>query len=189
VVGGDQVAIRDWAQAAEDLGFDHVAIYEHVIGPDPSRHPQQTFRFTNRTVWHEPLVLCGFLAGVTQRIGLKTTVVVLPLRETVALAKQAAEVDVLSGGRLRLGVGVGWMDLEFAALGRDFHSRGARLDEQIALLRALWTEPAVTFHGRWHTIDGAASIRCHSSVRSRCGSEAWCAPPPAARPATVTAGS
>jgi probable F420-dependent oxidoreductase len=155
VLGGDQVAIRDWAQAAEDLGFDHVAIYEHVIGPDPSRHPQQTFRFTNRTVWHEPLVLCGFLAGVTQRIGLKTTVVVLPLRETVALAKQAAEVDVLSGGRLRLGVGVGWMDFEFAALGRDFHSRGARLDEQIALLRALWTEPAVTFHGRWHTIDGA----------------------------------
>jgi probable F420-dependent oxidoreductase len=154
-VGTDPVAVRDWAQAAEELGFDDLALTEHVIGPDPDRHPDQTFLYTNRTVWHEPLVLCGFLAAATRRIGLQTAVVVLPLRETVILAKQAAEVDVLSGGRLRLGVGVGWMAFEFPALGQEFHARGARFEEQIALLRALWTEPSVTFRGRWHAIEAA----------------------------------
>jgi probable F420-dependent oxidoreductase len=154
-IGLDPLAIRDWAQAAEDLGFDHLVVYEHVIGPDPAIHPDQAFRYTNQVVWHEPLVLCGFLAAATRRVGLQTGILVLPLRDTVVVAKQAAEVDVLSGGRLRLGVGVGWMEFEFAALGRDFHARGARLDEQMVLLRALWTDPAVTFHGREHHIAGA----------------------------------
>jgi probable F420-dependent oxidoreductase len=154
-IGADPVAIRDWAQASEDLGFDHLIVYEHVIGPDPDLHPGETFRYPNRTRWHEPLVMCGFLAAATQRIGLQTGILLLPLHETVIVAKQAAEVDVLSGGRLRLGVGAGHMASEFSALGRDFHTRGARLDEQMALLRALWTSDAVTFNGREHHIDGA----------------------------------
>ena len=154
-IGSDPIAIRDWAQAAEELGFDHLIVYEHVLGPDPALHPDASFRYTNQTVWHEPLVLCGFLAAVTRRIGLQTAVVILPLRDTVIMAKQAAEVDVLSNGRLRMGVGAGWMAFEFAALDRDFHTRGARLDEQMALLRALWSNPSVTMHGQWHHIEGA----------------------------------
>src|SRR5262249_33930812 len=103
----------------------------------------------------EPLTLCGYLAAVTRRVGLQTGILVLPLHETVVVAKQLAEVDFLSGGRLGIGVGVGWLEFEFPALGRDFHSRGARMDEQMALLRGLWTGPSVTFHGREHHIEGA----------------------------------
>ena len=154
-IGMDPVVIRDWAQAAEDLGFDRLIIYEHVLLPDAQAHPTRVFRYTNRTVLHEPLVLCGFLAAATRRIGLQTGVIVAPLHQTIIPAKQAAEVDVLSGGRLRLGVGVGWMEFEFEALGRSFHNRGARLDEQMALMRALWTSDSVTFHGHEHHIDGA----------------------------------
>jgi len=154
-IGSDPVVIRDWAQAAEDLGFDRVIIYEHLLLPAASAHPTRVFPYTNTTALHEPLVLCGFLAAATRRIGLQTGVIVAPLHETIILAKQAAEVDVLSGGRLRLGVGVGWMEFEFEALGRSFRTRGARLDEQMALMRALWTSDSVTFHGREHHIEGA----------------------------------
>ena len=105
VVGTDGVAIRDWAQAADDLGFDHIVVYDHIMLPHAASHPGQSFRLTNEMSLHEPLVLCGFLAAATQRIGLQTGIVVLPLRDTVIVAKQATEVDVLSGGRLRLGVG------------------------------------------------------------------------------------
>src|SRR6266852_36172 len=154
-IGPDPAAIRDWAQAADDLGIDHLIVYEHIILPDQALHPDETFRYTHETVLHEPLTLCSYLAAVTRRVGLQTGILVLPLHETVIVGKQLAEVDVLSGGRLRLGVGVGWLEFEFAALGRDFHSRGARMDEQIALLRGLWTGPSVTFHGREHHIEGA----------------------------------
>jgi probable F420-dependent oxidoreductase len=154
-MGLDTVALRDWAQAAEGVGFDYIVVYEHIIFPDAASHPDQTFRYTNETTLHEPMVLCGFLAAATQRIGLQTGIVILPLHDTVTLAKQAAEVDVLSGGRLRLGVGVGWLEFEFMTLGRDFHTRGARMDEQMALLRALWTSSAVTFSGLEHKITGA----------------------------------
>ena len=154
-IGPDPIGIRDWAQTAEQLGFDHMVVYEHVILPDAVSHPGETFPFTNQESLHEPLVLCGFLAGVTRRIGLQTGILILPLRDTVILAKQAAEVDVLSGGRLRLGVGAGYIAFEFDALGRNFHARGARMDEQLALLRELWTRSAVTFRGREHRIDGA----------------------------------
>jgi probable F420-dependent oxidoreductase len=150
----DPVAIRDWAQAADDLGFDHIGLYEHVIGPDIARHPDLAGGYTNENTWHEPLVLCGFLTGMTRRINFFTSILLLPLRETVIVAKQAAEVDVLSGGRLRLGVGVGRMRFEYDALGQDFHTRGARLAEQVRLMQALWTQSSVTFAGRWHTIDG-----------------------------------
>jgi probable F420-dependent oxidoreductase len=156
VIGVDSVALRDCAQAAEGLGFDHLVVYEHVILPDAASHPGQNFNSTNQISLHEPLVLCGFLAAATQRIGLQTTdVLILPLRDTLIVGKQTAELDVLSGGRLCLGVGAGWLEFEFLTLGRDFHSRGARLDEHMALLRALWTTPAVTSHGREHHIDGA----------------------------------
>jgi probable F420-dependent oxidoreductase len=154
-LGVDPVAIRDWAQAADELGIDRLIVYEHVILPDPARHPGQTFRYTNQTNLHEPLVLCGFLGAVTRRVGLQTGILILPLRDTIIVAKQAAEVDVLSGGRLRLGVGIGWEAFEFAAIGRDFHERGARLDEQLPLLRALWSDPSVDFQGRWHRVEGA----------------------------------
>jgi probable F420-dependent oxidoreductase len=150
----DPVAVRDWAQAADDLGFDHIGLYEHVIGPDAARHPDLAGQFTNENTWHEPLVLCGFLAACTRRINLFTSILILPLRETVILAKQAAEVDMLSGGRLRLGVGVGWQTFEYDTVGQDFHTRGARLAEQVAVMKALWTQPSVTYAGRWHTIDG-----------------------------------
>ena len=154
-IGPDPIGIRDWAQTAEELGFDYVVVYEHVILPDAASHPGETFRYTNKESLHEPLVLCGFLASVTRRIGLQTGILILPLRATVILAKQAAEVDVLSGGRLRLGVGAGYIAFEFDALGRNFHTRGARMDEQLALLRELWTSSAVTFQRREHSVDGA----------------------------------
>lgn len=150
----DPVAVRDWAQAVEGLGFHQIAIYEHVVGADVTSHPDHTGPFTNLTPWHEPLVLCGYLAAVTQRVELLTAILVLPLRQTVITAKQAVEVDVLSGGRLRLGVGIGWDPFEFAVLGQDFYTRGARLAEQVALLKELWTKPSVTLHGQWHDLVG-----------------------------------
>jgi probable F420-dependent oxidoreductase len=154
-IGADPLAARDWAQAADELGIDDIIVYEHLILPDAASHPDRQFRYTNTLEVHEPLTLCAFFAGVTRRIGLQTGVLVLPLRETVVVAKQAAEVDLLSSGRLRLGVGAGWMEFEFETLGQDFHERGARLDEQMTLLRMLWTNAAVRFKGRLHRIDGA----------------------------------
>jgi probable F420-dependent oxidoreductase len=154
-MGLDPAAVRDWAQAADDLGIGHLIVYEHIILPDQALHPDEAFRYTHDTVLHEPLTPCSYPAAVTQRVGLQTGILVLPLHETVIVGKQLAEVDVLSAGRLRIGVGVGWLEFEFSALGRDFRSRGARMDEQIALLRGLWTGPSVTFHGREHHIGGA----------------------------------
>jgi probable F420-dependent oxidoreductase len=150
----DPVAIRDWAQAVDDLGFDHIGLYEHVLGPDLARHPHLAGGYSNEHSWHEPMVLCGFLAALTRRVNFLTAVLVLPMRDTIIAAKQAAEVDVLNGGRLRLGVGVGSSSFEFAAMGRDFRTRGARLAEQVTLMKALWTQPSISFAGRWHTIDG-----------------------------------
>ena len=152
--GTDPVAVRDWAQAADDLGFDHIGLYEHIIGPDLARHPGLAGGYTNENIWHEPLILCGFLAACTRRINFFTSILLLALRQTVVTAKQAAEVDVLSGGRLRLGVGVGRVPFEYDALGQEYHNRGARIAEQVRLMQALWTQPSVTFAGRWHTIDG-----------------------------------
>src|SRR5690242_15604814 len=111
--GTDPVAVRDWAQAADDLGFDHIGLYEHIIGPDLARHPDLTGGYTNENTWHEPLVLCGYLAACTRRINFFTAILLLAMRQTVVTAKQAAEVDVLSGGRLRLGVGVGRVPFEY----------------------------------------------------------------------------
>lgn len=155
-IGADPGAAREYAQAAEDLGYGYVFIADHVLGADPSYHQHESYTIYNhRSVVHEPLTLLGFLAGVTKRLGLATGILILPQRQTALVAKQAAEIDVLSGGRLRLGIGVGWNPVEFQALNQDFHNRGRRSEEQIALLRALWTQEVVDFRGRWHRVDRA----------------------------------
>lgn len=154
-IGGDQAAIREWAEAVEELGFDHITVLEHVLGFRDD--PEQTAGglATPDRCWDEPMVLFGFLAGITRRVELVTSVLVAPMRQTVLLAKQAAEVDVLSSGRLRLGLGVGGSRRESEALHEDYGTRGRRIEEQVALLRALWIEEVVTFDGRWHQLDGA----------------------------------
>ena len=154
-IGADPVVIRDYAQAAEDLGYSHLLVYDHVLGASSEHRPDWRGPYDHRTQFHEPFVLFGYLAGVTQRLQLVTGIVILPQRQAALVAKQAAEVDVLSGGRLRLGVGIGWNDVEYEALGEDFHTRGRRVEEQIAVMRALWTQEVVSFHGRWHHITNA----------------------------------
>ena len=152
----DPVAVRDFAQAAEQLGFAHIFIADHVLGADPRHHDHPSLgAYSHESVVHETMTLMGYLAAVTQRVGLATGILILPQRQTVLVAKQAAEVDVLSGGRLRLGIGVGWNQVEFQALGEDFHNRGRRSAEQIEVMRALWTEEVVDFHGRWHNVTHA----------------------------------
>lgn len=148
----DGCALRDVAQAAEDLGFSHLVAWEHVLGADLTRRPGWEGPGTLQPI-HEPFVLFGHLAAVTRRVELVTGVLVLPQRQTALVAKQAAEVDLLSGGRLRLGVGVGWVEPEFRALGASWTDRGRRADEQIAVLRALFTQDVVTFEGVWHHIE------------------------------------
>jgi probable F420-dependent oxidoreductase len=156
-IGTDPAAIRDYVQAVEELGYAHLVAYDHVLGANtdtPERRGRR-WPYTYQHQFHEPLVLFGYLAAITQRIGLVTGILILPQRQTALVAKQAAEVDVLSGGRLRLGVGLGWNEVEYEALGEDFHNRGRRIEEQVTVLRALWTQPLVTFHGRWHHITDA----------------------------------
>jgi probable F420-dependent oxidoreductase len=158
-IGDDPVAIRDFAQAAEELGYAHLVTYDHVLGAvHEGREPRLTGPYTERDPFHEPLVLFGFLAGVTRRIGLTTGVIILPQRQTALLAKQAAELDLLSQGRLRLGVGTGWNFVEYEALGVPFEHRGTREAEQIALLRRLWREPVIDYTGRFHRIDRAGIL-------------------------------
>jgi probable F420-dependent oxidoreductase len=154
-IGDDPVLVRDFAQIAEGLGYTHLLVFDHVLGAGLARRPDWRGAYHAGHAFHEPFVLFGYLAGLTARIELVTGVLVLPQRQTALVAKQAAEVDVLSGGRLRLGVGVGWNDVEYEALGEDFRDRGRRIEEQIALLRALWTNPVVDFEGRWHRISDA----------------------------------
>jgi len=156
-IGTDPAVIRDWALAVEAMGFAYVLAFDHVLGARAG-HPALAgtrFRMNHQSLVHEPLVLFGYLAALTQRVEVVSGIIILPQRQTALVAKQAAEVDVLSGGRLRLGVGLGWNRVEFEALGEDFHNRGRRVEEQIEVLRLLWTEELVTFHGRWHTIDDA----------------------------------
>lgn len=154
-IGADPVVIREFAQAVEALGFDHLVAYDHVLGADPSHWQLRPGAYTHETMFHEPLVLFGYLAAITQRLEFATGILILPQRQTALVAKQAAAVDVLSGGRLRLGVGVGWNEAEYAALGENFHTRGRRVEEQIALLRALWAEPVVNFEGAYDRVVGA----------------------------------
>jgi len=153
-LGGDAGAVRAWAQRAEELGFTHVLAYDHVVGADPAVHKGWDGPYDVHTTFHEPMVLYGYLAAVTS-MELVTGIIILPQRQTVLAAKQAAEVDLLTGGRFRLGVGIGWNRVEYEALGQDFSTRGQRLEEQITLLRRLWTEQTVTFSGTFDRITGA----------------------------------
>jgi probable F420-dependent oxidoreductase len=153
--GADPIAIRDYAQAVEGMGYNHLLIYDHVLGASTATRPDWSGPYSSESVFHEPFVLYGYLAGLTKTLELVTAVIILPQRQTALVAKQAAEVDLLSGGRLRLGVGVGWNAVEYEGLNEQFGNRGARSEEQIALLRQLWAEPVVSFKGRWHTIDHA----------------------------------
>jgi len=143
--------IREFVELAEELGYEHVLTFDRVLAADPDL-PDWDGPFDIRDVFHETLVLLGHLAGMTERISLMTGILVLPQRQTALVAKQAAEIDVLSGGRLRLGVGVGWNELEFEALGSDFSTRGERIEEQVTLLRRLWQDDVVSFEGEHHTI-------------------------------------
>ena len=153
-IGSDPGALREFAQAAEDMGYNQILAYEHVLGADTTNRPDWKGMYTIDSAFHEPFVLFGYLAGVTKDITLATGIVILPQRQTALVAKQAAEVDVLSNGRLRLGVGLGWNQLEYEAMGKDFHNRGKRLEEQVQLLRALWTKESVTFEGDWESVIG-----------------------------------
>lgn len=154
-IGTNPAEIRAYAEGVEALGFAHLLAYDHVLGADVSQRPGWAGPYTQETMFHEPFVLFGYLAAITRRIELVTGVIILPQRQTALVAKQAAEVDALSGGRLRLGIGVGWNAVEYEALNENFSNRGARSAEQIAVLRALFTQPSVTFRGKWHTIDAA----------------------------------
>jgi probable F420-dependent oxidoreductase len=151
----DAGAVRAFAQQAEALGYTHILAYDHVLGADPNRPGGWQGPYTFRETFHEPFVLFGYLAGVVQRIGFVTGVIVLPQRQTALVAKQAATLDVLCNGRLRVGVGIGWNPVEYQALGEDFATRGRRSEEQAVLLRQLWTEPLLSFAGKWHTVDKA----------------------------------
>jgi probable F420-dependent oxidoreductase len=151
----DARAIAEFALAAEALGYRRLAVIDHVIGADPRRQPNWRERATFVNM-PEPLMIFAYLAAITRRIAFTSDVIVLPQRQTVLLAKQVADLDVLCGGRLRLGVGIGDTEQEYQALGEDFHTRGKRLEEQIAVLRALFTQEVVTFHGRWHHIEEMA---------------------------------
>jgi probable F420-dependent oxidoreductase len=156
---GDPDAVRRIGKGAEDLGFDHVLAYDHVLGAvHAGRTPPLTGPYTEHDPFHDPLVMFAYLAGITERIGLTTGVLILPQRQTALVARQAADVDLLSGGRLRLGVGIGWNQVEYEALGQDFRTRGAREEEQIGLLRRLFTEPVVDFPGRFDRVDRAALV-------------------------------
>jgi probable F420-dependent oxidoreductase len=155
-VGGDPEVVRRFAQDAEGLGYHHLMAPEHVLGVNVASRPDwDSGRNTSADLFHDPFVLFGFLSGCTTRIGFSTQVMILPQRQTALVAKQAASLDVLSGGRFRFGIGIGWNPVEYEALNEDFTNRGKRSEEQIEVMRALWADPHVTFKGKWHTIDDA----------------------------------
>ncbi len=150
--GTDPGAIRDYAQTVEGLGYRHFLVYDHVLSADATTRPGWTGAYDLDDPFHEVFVLLGYVAGRTTSLELVTGVLILPQRQTALVAKQAAEVDLLSGGRLRLGVGVGWNAVEYDGLSKDFNDRGVRSEEQIALLRALWSAPSISFDGRWEQV-------------------------------------
>lgn len=155
-ISADPGAVRAYAEAAEALGYDYLLAYDHVLGANPERPGGWAGRpYDYDDMFHEIFVLFGYLAGLTERLGLVTGIVIAPQRQTALLAKQAAAIDVLSGGRLILGIGIGWNEVEYEALGMNFSDRGRRAEEQVELMRALWTERLVDFRGRDHTIPDA----------------------------------
>ena len=154
-ISADPAAVRDYVQAAEGLGYSHLLAYDHVLGADTTQHANWQGSYTLESMFHEPFVLFGYLAGITTTLEMVTAVLILSQRQTALVAKQAAEVDLLTGGRLRLGVGVGWNHVEYEALGQEFGNRGRRYAEQIPLLREFWTNDMVDFAGEHHRVDHA----------------------------------
>ena len=152
----DVVAIRDFAQAAQEMGYSYLFIADHVLGADASAYDHPLFgMYNHESIVHESMTTMGYLAAVVPGMGLMSGILILPQRQTALVAKQAAEIDVLCGGKLRLGIGVGWNFVEFEALGMNFQDRGARSAEQIEVMRELWTKESVDFHGKWHDITHA----------------------------------
>lgn len=154
-IGADPGGVRAFAEGVAELGFDHLLAYDHVLGADRERHQHLVGPYRAEHMFHEIMVLFGYVAAIAPRLELVTGVIIAPQRQTALLAKQAAEIDVLTGGRFRCGLGIGWNDVEYEALGMDFSNRGRRFEEQIELLRRLWTEPVFDFRGRWHTVTAA----------------------------------
>ena len=169
-IGGDPAVVREYAQAAEAMGFDFVEAPDHVLGASEASASEAGR--TGAGLYHDPFVLFGCLAGCTNKLGFSTGVLILPQRQTVLVAKQAASLDVLCGGRFRLGIGVGWNEVEFTGLNENFHNRGRRSEEQVQVMQALWAEPHVSFKGKWHTIEDAGINP--RPARSTCS--ASCAP-------------
>ncbi len=153
-IGADPGLVREYALEVERLGYLHIAAYDHVLGADPAAHPGWSGPYDVDTQFHEPMVLFGYLAAITS-LELVTSILILPQRQTALVAKQAAQVSILTGGHFRLGVGLGWNRVEYRSLDQPFERRGRRLEEQIALLRRLWSERSVTHEGRFDRIDGA----------------------------------
>jgi probable F420-dependent oxidoreductase len=152
-IGSDPAGVRDYAQAAEALGYSHLVAFDHVLGADPTNRPGWQ-RYSHKHMFHEPFVLFGYLAALT-KLELVPAVIILPQRQTALAAKQAAEVDVLTGGKFRLGIGVGWNEVEYEALGQDFHKRGRIIEEQVDVLRLLWRQEVVSYTGKYHKITEA----------------------------------
>lgn len=151
----DPTIVRDYAQGVEALGYRHILAYDHVLGANPERPGGRLGPYTSEDTFMEPFSLFSYIAGVTESLGFVTGILILPQRQTALVAKQAATLDRLCGGRLRLGVGVGWNPVEYTALNQDFSTRGTRSEEQVQLLKRLWTEPLITYTGRWHSIPDA----------------------------------
>ena len=152
-IGGDPATVRDYAQGIEALGYDFLEVPDHVLGANVDAATRATGNVTIADhLYHDPFVVLGFLSGCTKTLGFSTGVLILPQRQTALVAKQAACLDVLCGGRFRLGIGVGWNPIEFTGLNENFSNRGRRSEEQIQVMQALWAEPHITFKGRWHTI-------------------------------------
>jgi probable F420-dependent oxidoreductase len=154
-IGADPAGVRAYTDAVAELGYDHLLTYDHVLGADPAGHPGFSGPYTSESLFHEPFVLFGYLAAIAPSLELVTGIVILPQRQTALVAKQAAEVDILTGGRFRLGIGQGWNPVEYEGLGKNFADRARRMEEQIELLRRLWQEPVLDFQGRDHTITAA----------------------------------
>ena len=152
-IGTGPTVVRDYAQTLEGMGFDYIQAPDHVLGGNPAGHKDKTRVGTSVTAYHDPFVLFSFIAGCTQQIGFAPGVLILAQRQAVLVAKQAASLDELSGGRLRLGIGVGWNELEFTGLNENFKNRGKRSEEQVQVMQALWANDHVDFKGRYHTID------------------------------------
>jgi probable F420-dependent oxidoreductase len=154
-IGNNPLILRDFAQMAEAMGYRYLLAYDHVLGANPNRPSGWTGPYTHQTPFHEPFVLFAYLAALTKTLEFVTGILILPQRQTALVAKQAAELDILSNGRLRLGVGIGWNKVEYDALGMDFATRGQRSEEQVHLLRALWSQQLVTFVGEFDRVDDA----------------------------------